>query len=98
MLEKISQSIGLSQETLIIWVVLGLVSGLVAKLILPGKDKGGLISTALIGIAGSFIGGYLGNYFQITSEVGGLSVMSFMTAIVGALVLLIALRLFRLLF
>ncbi len=96
-MEKVSEFLGMSQETIIIWLVLGLVSGIVAKFLLPGKDGGGLISTVLIGIAGSFLGGYLGNHFGITSEVGGLSVMSFVTAIVGALALLIALRILKLL-
>ncbi|MFB6631056.1 GlsB/YeaQ/YmgE family stress response membrane protein [Streptomyces sp. NPDC056362] len=41
------------------WIILGLVAGAIAKLILPGRDPGGLIVTTLIGIAGAFVGGWL---------------------------------------
>ena len=81
----------------IIWAILGLASGVIAKVILPGKDKGGLLTTALVGVIGSFLGGYLGQHFGITTETGGLDVLSFVTAIAGALILLIAFRLVRLL-
>ena len=45
---------------LIGWIILGLIAGLIAKAIMPGKDPGGFIITALIGIVGSVIGGFLG--------------------------------------
>lgn len=41
------------------WIVFGLVIGAIAKLLMPGKDPGGWIVTILLGIAGSFIGGFL---------------------------------------
>lgn len=82
---------------LIVWSVLGLISGMAAKWILPGEDKGGLISTIVIGVMGSFLGGYLGQYFGISGVVGGISIASFATAIVGALVLLIGFRVLKLL-
>ncbi len=97
MLEKLSGSLGLDQQTIFIWLGLGLVAGIIAKFILPGKDKGGLISTMIIGIAGSFVGGMIGKYFNIGTEVGGISIMSLLTAVVGALALLIILRVLRLL-
>lgn len=87
-----------SLHPFIVWAILGLVSGVVAKLIMPGKDKGGLISTIAIGIIGSFLGGYLGRHFGLTSETGGLDVLSFVTAIGGALVLLLFFRLWKVVF
>jgi len=82
----------------VVWGILGLASGFLAKLIMPGKDKGGLISTMLVGIAGSFLGAYLGRHFGLTTEAGGLDVLSFATAIGGALVLLLLFRLLRAIF
>jgi uncharacterized membrane protein YeaQ/YmgE (transglycosylase-associated protein family) len=82
----------------VVWALLGLASGVIAKIILPGKDKGGLITTTLVGIAGSLLGGFLGQHFGITTDSGQLSALSLATAIVGALLLLILFRLLRLLF
>ncbi|WP_405464633.1 GlsB/YeaQ/YmgE family stress response membrane protein [Streptomyces jietaisiensis] len=45
--------------TIVSWIILGLLAGAVAKLLLPGKDPGGLVGTTLIGIAGAFIGGWI---------------------------------------
>jgi len=42
------------------WIVFGLVVGVIAKLIMPGRDPGGIIVTMLIGIAGALIGGFIG--------------------------------------
>ncbi|WP_434594915.1 GlsB/YeaQ/YmgE family stress response membrane protein [Streptomyces sp. A5-4] len=43
---------------IISWIILGLLAGAAAKILLPGRDPGGLIGTTLIGIAGAFIGGW----------------------------------------
>jgi uncharacterized membrane protein YeaQ/YmgE (transglycosylase-associated protein family) len=42
------------------WIVFGLVIGLIAKLLMPGKDPGGFIITMLLGIAGALVGGFIG--------------------------------------
>jgi uncharacterized membrane protein YeaQ/YmgE (transglycosylase-associated protein family) len=47
---------------IILFIIFGLVIGAIAKLIMPGKDPGGIIVTAIIGMAGSLIGGLLGRY------------------------------------
>lgn len=78
------------------WILLGIIAGAIAKLILPGKDPGGLIITMLIGIAGANIGGFLGKYidFLPAKNPGGMipSVGSIMTATVGAVILLLIYR------
>ena len=46
--------------SIIVWIVFGLVIGVIAKLVMPGKDPGGFIVTVLLGIAGALIGGFIG--------------------------------------
>jgi len=49
----------------ILWtIVIGFVIGLIAKLLMPGRDPGGFIITILLGIAGSFVATYIGQYFH----------------------------------
>jgi uncharacterized membrane protein YeaQ/YmgE (transglycosylase-associated protein family) len=69
------------------WIVLGLIAGAIAKAIMPGRDPGGFIVTALIGIVGAFIGGFLGNLIT-GAGLNGFSVWSILLAIVGSLLLL----------
>lgn len=69
------------------WILLGLLAGVLAKYIMPGKDDGGLVVTALLGIAGAFVGGWLGSFVGLGST-GEFSIGSLITAVVGALVLL----------
>ncbi|MBG7609112.1 MAG: GlsB/YeaQ/YmgE family stress response membrane protein [Verrucomicrobia bacterium] len=76
---------------IVIWIVLGLVAGILGKMILPGKDPGGWIFTILLGIAGAFVGGWVGSIFGM-GTVGGLSLSSVITATVGAILLLVIYR------
>ena len=76
---------------IVIWIVLGLVAGILGKMILPGKDPGGWIFTILLGIAGAFVGGWGGSIFGM-GTVGGLSLSSVITATVGAILLLVIYR------
>lgn len=73
------------------WIILGLVAGILAKLILPGKDPGGLILTSVIGIIGAVIGGYIGTYFG-WGTVTGFNLHSIGLAIGGAILLLVVYR------
>lgn len=75
----------------IAWIILGLIAGLLAKSIMPGKDGGGLMVTSLLGIAGAFVGGWLGSFIGIGTT-GEFSFSSLITATVGALVLLFVYR------
>ena len=76
------------------WIVLGLIVGIVAKLIMPGKDPGGMVVTILIGIAGAFIGGFIGSLMGL-GTVTGFDLRSLLIAIGGAVLLLIVYRLLR---
>lgn len=70
------------------WIVFGLIAGIIAKWIMPGKDPGGFIVTTLIGIAGAVVGGWLGSITGLGGPVASFSVANLVTAVVGALVLL----------
>jgi uncharacterized membrane protein YeaQ/YmgE (transglycosylase-associated protein family) len=73
----------------IIWVlVIGLVVGAVAKLLMPGKDPGGCIITILLGIAGAFVGTWIGRLFAGENYVAG-----WIMSIIGAMILLLLYRL-----
>jgi uncharacterized membrane protein YeaQ/YmgE (transglycosylase-associated protein family) len=76
---------------IISWVIFGLIAGILAKWIMPGKDGGGFIITTLLGIAGAFVGGWVGSFFGLGS-MGEFSLASMATAVVGALILLFVYR------
>jgi uncharacterized membrane protein YeaQ/YmgE (transglycosylase-associated protein family) len=74
------------------WIIFGLIVGILAKLVMPGRDPGGFVVTSLIGIAGALTGGFLGRTlgFYGPGEPAG-----FIMSIVGAVVLLFAYRKLR---
>ena len=74
--------------TYIWWAIFGLIAGGIAKLIMPGKDPGGFIVTALIGIGGAMVGGFVGN--MLGFESAGSSGLGFglIWAVLGALLIL----------
>lgn len=76
---------------IISWIVLGAIVGVIAKLIMPGKDPGGMIVTILLGIAGAFVGGYISTILGFGS-VTGFNILSLVIAVGGALILLIIYR------
>lgn len=73
---------------IIAWIVLGLISGLIAKAIMPGRDPGGFVVTTLIGIVGAVIGGFLGNVLFGIAGVTGVDFRSVVISVIGAIVLL----------
>ena len=73
------------------WIVMGLIVGALAKLIMPGKDPGGIVITILIGIAGAIVGGFIGSVLQIGS-VTGFNIRSILLAVGGSVLLLILYR------
>ena len=73
---------------IISWIVLGAIAGAIAKLIMPGKDPGGIIVTILLGIAGAFVGGYISTSVGFGS-VTEINIISLVIAVGGAILLLI---------
>ena len=76
------------------WIIMGLIVGVLAKWIMPGKDPGGIIITICIGIAGAFLGGFIGTFLGI-GDVSGFNLISFVLAIGGAILLLILYRVIK---
>ena len=91
--------------TILGWIVFGLIAGVIAKAIMPGRDPGGCIVTILIGIVGSFLGGFIGSYllgYGTHSGRGDVSdltqpgfLISLVLAVVGAIILLAIYRLIK---
>ena len=71
--------------------IIGLIAGAIAKFLMPGKDPGGLIITTVLGIAGAFVGTWIGQtvgWYQAGATAG------FIASVVGAMLLLWAYRMF----
>jgi uncharacterized membrane protein YeaQ/YmgE (transglycosylase-associated protein family) len=79
----------MSISEIIIWAVFGLIVGLIARLLMPGRDPMGLIMTAILGMAGSLVGTYLGRIFLGR---GPYYQARWLMSILGALVLLFLYR------
>jgi uncharacterized membrane protein YeaQ/YmgE (transglycosylase-associated protein family) len=71
------------------WILFGLVVGALAKLVMPGKDPGGIIVTILLGIAGALLGGFLGRSLGL---MGDNQSAGWIAAFIGAILLLILYR------
>ena len=67
------------------WILFGLVVGVIAKLLMPGRDPGGFIITILLGIAGALIGGFIGRAMNLYGPNEG---AGWLMSILGAVVLL----------
>ena len=79
---------------IIAFIILGLLAGLVAKAILPGEDPGGVIVTTIIGIVGALLGGFLaGALFDADPLDEFFDISTWLTAIVGSIILLVIYRL-----
>ena len=76
------------------WIIFGLIAGLLAKAIMPGKDPGGWIVTILLGIGGAIIGGFVATLLGF-GNVSGFNLYSFLIAIIGSLILLWLYRMFK---
>ena len=73
------------------WLVLGLVVGIIAKFLMPGKDPGGFVITIILGIAGAFVGGFIGSRIGF-GTVSGFDLRSLLIAVGGAVLLLVIYR------
>jgi uncharacterized membrane protein YeaQ/YmgE (transglycosylase-associated protein family) len=74
------------------WIVIGLIGGTLAKLLLPGKDPGGIILTILLGIAGAVVGGFIAVALDISNGVDDFDIGSIALAIVGSMLILLVYR------
>ena len=78
---------------IIAFIILGVLAGAIAKMLLPGDDPGGIIVTMLIGVAGALIGGFLaGVIFDADPLDEFFDISTWITAIVGSIVLLLIYR------
>ena len=75
-------------------ILFGLLAGGIAKLIMPGKDPGGCLVTSVLGILGALLGGWIGRQFFGVTVVAGFNLRALGVAIAGALLILLAYRLF----
>jgi uncharacterized membrane protein YeaQ/YmgE (transglycosylase-associated protein family) len=76
---------------IILMVVWGLIAGAIAKMLMPGRDPGGIVVTILLGIAGSLLGGFLFNAMGIGD---GQRYAGLIGSVIGAVILLFAYRMF----
>ena len=70
------------------WIVMGLIVGVLAKFIMPGKDPGGIFMTILLGVAGAFVGGFIGSVLGL-GAVTGFNMASLLLATGGAFMILL---------
>jgi len=76
---------------IIAWIVLGLGAGLLANMLIPGRRSQGLVITCLIGVAGALLGGWLATeLFHVVTLHGFFNISTWLTAIAGAAILLLA--------
>jgi uncharacterized membrane protein YeaQ/YmgE (transglycosylase-associated protein family) len=71
--------------SILLWIVFGLVVGIIAKLLMPGRDPGGFIVTTLLGIAGALVGGFIGRAMGFYGANQG---AGWLMSILGAIILL----------
>jgi len=71
------------------WIIFGLIVGALAKLVMPGRDPGGIIVTMLLGIAGALLGGWIG---RAAGWYGPNDSAVFLMSILGAIILLFIYR------
>jgi len=76
------------------WIVFGFLVGLVARAVIPGRQKLGFITTTLVGVGGSFVGGTLGNML-FHYKLFALGSAGFVGSVVGAVLLMLAFGLAR---
>ncbi len=77
-----------------LWLLLGLLAGVLARFFLPGKDRVGCLPTIVIGVAGAFLGGFLATLLGF-GGFRGFDVYSLLVATLGAVLLLLVVRIVR---
>jgi len=80
-------------EFVVVLIVIGLIVGLIARLLVPGRDNIGILGTILLGIVGSFVGGFLWELVEFhTIETHHFRTVGILGSIIGAVVVLLLLR------
>ncbi len=79
---------------IVAWVVLGLLSGIIARAVVPGGDSIGMLATALVGVAGALIGGFVAELFGSEGLGTFFELRTWIVAVVGAVGLLALVRAF----
>ena len=78
----------------IIWIVLGLIAGIIAKFIMPGRDPGVFIVTIILGIVGALVGGFISTKLG-HGDVTGFNITSIIIAVLGSMLLLLIYRMVK---
>jgi uncharacterized membrane protein YeaQ/YmgE (transglycosylase-associated protein family) len=76
--------------SIVVWLLIGLVAGLIARVLVPGKDRLGIGGTLVLGLVGSLVGGFLGDLIQPGDQ--DFSPAGIIGSIVGAIIALLAYR------
>jgi uncharacterized membrane protein YeaQ/YmgE (transglycosylase-associated protein family) len=76
------------------WIVVGFITGLIARAVVPGADSMGFIMTTLLGIGGSFAGGFIGGMFTKEKDMMKPSPAGFGMSIVGSIAIIVIARMF----
>jgi uncharacterized membrane protein YeaQ/YmgE (transglycosylase-associated protein family) len=84
----------MSLETLVVWVVVGAIAGWLASIVMRTNGRQGLLQDIVVGVVGGIIGGFLFDALGEGGAVSGFNLTSIVVAFVGAIVLLILIRLF----
>ena len=78
---------------IIAWIILGLLAGIVAKMLLPGDDPGGIIITTIVGVIGALLGGFLAKALGFGDPIDEFfDISTWIAAIIGSMVLLLVYR------
>ena len=83
----------MSLETLVVWVVIGAIAGWLASIVMRTNGRQGLLQDIVVGVIGGIIGGFLFNALGVAGSVSGFNLTSIVVAFVGAIVLLVLVRL-----
>ncbi len=78
----------------LIWIVLGLVAGIIAKLIMPGRYPGGFNVSAILGLIGALLGGFISTRLGF-GDVTGFNLPSIIIAVLGSILLLLIYRMIK---
>ncbi|HKA20465.1 MAG TPA: GlsB/YeaQ/YmgE family stress response membrane protein [Blastocatellia bacterium] len=85
----------MSLYQIISWIVVGLIVGALARFLVPGKDPMGCIATILLGVAGSFVGGFISSLIWHQEKGSYFHPASFVMSLVGAIILVLIWRKLR---